>query len=94
MLFFYNIFIEQAIDVLRKTYYEISDSNDNTKKPDNVDKFFAIFRGLCLDVSLEDRLVYVIFNAVFDVNVAKQISKNSSLLKLLFNVLIFFNSHL
>lgn len=89
----YFIFFKgKAIDVLRKTYDEISDLKEIEKRPDNVDKFIAIFRGLCLDVSLEDRLVFVIFNAIFDVNLAKQIAKNSSLLKLLFNVdfLIFF----
>ena len=84
--FFQHFSIAQAIDVLTKTYEEISKDNAEFTKKEGLDKFFAIFRGLSLDVSLEDRMVYLIFNSIFTVNLAKEIVKNSTLLKILFEV--------
>jgi len=64
----------------------LEDSGEFSKKQENINKFLAIFRGLNLDMSLEDRLVYIIFNAIFTINVAKEVQKNKPLLKLLFEV--------
>lgn len=87
----FTLAIAQAIEILRRTYEEITQENEKfAEQPGNIDKFLAILRGLNFESGMEDRLYYVIFNAIFDVNIAKEVQKNSSFLQILFKVNTFF----
>lgn len=90
LLFIHLYFIAQAIEILRRTFEEITQENEKfAEQPGNIDKFLAILRGLNLENTMEDRIIYVIFNAIFDVNIAKEVHKNSEFLQILFKVITF-----
>lgn len=71
----------EDIESLRKVYEEIAkDCESFEESPEKPIKLLESINLLELNTRKQDQLFYMIFQAIFDVNIAKQIKKNSLLL--------------
>jgi hypothetical protein len=86
-------FIKDYAVAFTKEYQELS--KDKESFEDDTETVKKLLTKICsfdIPSTCRDRMGFIIFNGIFTINIAKEISKNAPLIKALFEVLkIFFN---